>query len=107
MFEDEMLDRLKKNDHYHFSIPFEYIEKNYGNNEYDIAVAYMEVDVNWDYDEKGYKISFYCNEENDIDESEGNGDLESFYSSYVEDIILEELDSLGIYAEALCGGTGR
>ena len=42
------LDSLKRADCYHFSIPFEYIEKNYGNDIYEVAIACMEIDVDWD-----------------------------------------------------------
>lgn len=43
----EDLSYLKKDDSYHFSFPFEYIKKNHGNDKYDIAIAYMDVDVEW------------------------------------------------------------
>lgn len=46
--EEDYLKTLKKDDSYHFSIPFEYIEKNYGEGNYDIGTAYMEIDVQWD-----------------------------------------------------------
>ncbi len=105
--EEEYLNSLKQSDHYHFSVPFEYIEKNYGNGEYDIANAVMEVDVNWDDYEHGYRISFYCPDMYKIDPAEGNGSEESFYDSVVEDVVLGQLDSMGITSEARVSGTGR
>lgn len=73
------LDSLKQEDHYHFSIPFEYIEANHGDNNYDIATAYMEVDVDWDDSVGGYGVSYYCPEEGLIDRSQGNSDIDSFF----------------------------
>ena len=54
----EDLSYLKKEDSYHFSIPLEYIKKNYGNDNYDIAIAYMDVDVQWDDNEQGYMMYY-------------------------------------------------
>ena len=105
--EEDYLDSLKQDDHYHFSIPFEYIEKNYGDGEYDIETAYMEVDVDWSSYDHGYKISYHCPDMSSIDPDEGNGDEDEFYDYWVEDKVLSELDSMGIGSEALYGGTGR
>lgn len=104
--EDEYLMSLKQDDSYHFSIPFEYIEKNYGNDNYDIATTNMEVDVQWSDSELGYKISYYAPEDYLIDPAEGNGDIDEIYETAVEPIVLEELDSMGITSEARVGGTG-
>lgn len=104
--EEEYFDSLKKDDHYHFSIPFEYIEKNNGNDNYDIAKALMEVDINWDYSEHGYRISFECPDMYKINPAEGNGDIQSFYDSAVEPIVLGRLESMGITYSALYGGIG-
>ena len=104
--EDEYLDSLKQEESYHFSIPFEYIEKNYGNDNYDIATTTMEVEVQWNEYEHGYSISYYVPEMYLINPSEGNGSEDDFYHSAVEDIVLQELSMRGITYEALVGGTG-
>lgn len=99
---DEDLSRLKKDDSYHFSIPFEYIKKNYGNDNYDIGIAYMEVDVIWDDFNQGYKITHYCPDMQMIDPAEGNSDEDEFFECQVEYLVREKLDLLGIYTEAIC-----
>ena len=40
--DSEYLRSLKKQNNYHFTIPFEYIKKNYGNDNYDIGITHME-----------------------------------------------------------------
>ncbi len=105
--EEDYLDSLKQDDHYHFSIPFEYIEKDNGDDNFDIAEAVMEVDVDWDESEHGYKTSYYCPDMYKIDPAEGNGDERDFYEDIVEPIVLSRLESMGITAEALYGGLGR
>lgn len=102
MFNNEDLSYLKKDDSYHFSIPFEYIKKNYGDDNYDIETAYMEVDVRWDEYEQGYKMYYSCSEEYLIDPREGNGTLEEFWENDVEDKVRDELSSYGIYTDAIC-----
>ena len=82
--EEEYLDSLKQDDNYHFSIPFEYIKKNHGNGEYDLATAYMEVDVIWDETEHGYIKSYYCPQENEIDPEQGNADISDFYEKVIK-----------------------
>lgn len=104
--EEDYFDSLKQNDHYHFSISFEYIEKDNGDDNYDIANAVMEVDVDWDGSEHGYKISYHCPDMYKIDPAEGNGTIEDFYDSAVAPIILDKLKSMGITYEALVGGIG-
>lgn len=104
--EDEYLMSLKQDDSYHFTIPFEYIEKNYGDDQYDIATTNMEVDVEWSESERGYRISYYAPEEYLIDPVEGNGDIDEIYEYSVEPIVLQKLDSMGITSEARVGGTG-
>ena len=104
--EDEYLISLKKDDSYHFTIPFEYIKKNYGNDNYDIATTNMEVDVQWSALEKGYLISYYAPDIHLIDPAEGNGNEAEFYEYAVEQIVLDRLASLGITSDALVGGTG-
>ena len=109
MFEnsDEHLKALKKNDSYHFTVPFEYIKKNYGDGIYDIATTNMEVDVTWDDFDNGYVITFNAPEMYLIDPAEGNGDEEEFYESWVESKVLSRLEAMGITYEALVGGIGR
>lgn len=104
--EDENLKSLKKKDRYHFSIPFEYIKKNLGNNNYDIAVTKMEVDVKWSDSELGYVISYRVPKMHLIKRSEGNGTEADFYNYDVEPIVLGKLKAMGIIAEALVNGTG-
>lgn len=89
------------------SIPFEYIEKDNGDDNFDIAEAVMEVDVDWDESEHGYKTSYYYPDMYKIDPAEGNGDERDFYEDIVEPIVLSRLESMGITAEALYGGLGR
>lgn len=105
--EEKYLDTLKKEDSYHFSIDFEYIEKNYGDDQYDIATATMEVDIIWDSDVHGYRVSYYCPDEGLIDQNEGNGDIDDFYEHHIELEVLDRLKSMGIYADAMYAGTGR
>ncbi len=99
--EEEYLDSLKREDSYHFSIPFEYIVKNYGNDRYDVDTAYMEIDVVWDPDYHGYQISHYVPDMYKIDPNEGNGDEEEFYRNLVYFEVMDKLDSLGIGPSAV------
>ena len=98
---------LKQDDSYHFSIPFEYIEKNYGNDNYDIGTINMEVDVTWSDSEMGYRIDYSAPEMYLVDPTQGNGDVDDFYEYCVEHIVMDELDAMGISPEALVGGDGR
>lgn len=104
--EEKYLRSLKQEDSYHFSISFEYIKKNYGNGNYDIATTNMEIDVQWDDSSVGYVISHNVPNMNIIDPAEGNGDEDEFYDNIVEPIVLEKLYSLGITSAILVGGTG-
>lgn len=98
--EDEAYSCSKKEDSYHYSIPFEYIEKNNGDDEPDMATAHMEVDVVWDDYQNGYVITYSCPEEDDIDSDEGNGPIEEFWDSVLEEVyrILEEEEDISRYA---------
>lgn len=102
--EEEYLQSLKQDDSYHFSMEFEYIEKNYGNGQYDIGTATMEVDVNWDDSQNGYAVSYYCPDISNIDPAEGN--IDEIYT-HIESDVLDELGELGIGPEAMIGGTGH
>lgn len=104
--EEAYLDSLKQNDHYHFSVPFEYIEMKRGDGDYDIAKALMEVNVDWNESEYGYSISYHCSEAYRIDPSQGNGDIGEFYDCQIETAVLDELEGMGIGCAALVGGTG-
>ena len=95
------LESLRQEDHYHFSIPFEYIEKNYGNDNYDIATAYMEVDVDWDESIGGYGANYYCPEEGLIDQSQGNSDIDGFFESDVYFVLKDELEEEGVSSGAM------
>ena len=92
---------FKRDDSYHFSIPFEYIAKNNGNDQYEDATAFMEVDVEWDDNAGCYVISYFCPDEDLIDPEQGNGSIEDFYQGDVRDVVMEELASLGIDPEAI------
>lgn len=105
--EDDSLDRYKKEDKYHFTMPFRYIKKNYGNDVYDDGIANMEIDVRWDADEHGYRITHHVPEMNSIDPAEGNGSEDEFYENDVEPRVLEKLLELDIDCLSLIGGTGR
>lgn len=105
--EEDYLDSLKQDDHYHFSIPFEYIVKLYDNDECDVDEAVMEVDVDWDDSEHGYKVSYECPDMYKIDPAEGNGDEDEIYENIVESDVLRQLESMGITCEAMVGGIGR
>ncbi len=104
--EEAFLDALKLDDHYHFSIPFEFIEARHGDGDYDISEAMMEVDVDWSSSEHGYSVSYSCPDMYRIDPSQGNSDVHEVYESQVEERVLEELDGLGIGSISLVGGTG-
>ena len=99
--EKEYLMSLKKQDQYHFSIPFEYIKKKYDDDNYDIAVTYMEVDVKWSNSKLGYVITHSIPKMYLIDPHEGNGNEKEFYDNLIWSIVEEKLDDLGISAEAI------
>lgn len=100
--EDEYLETLKREDSYHFSVPFEYIKKNRGGDDDEIGTAYMDVDVQWSDSDHGYRISHYCSSMCDIDPDEGNGSEDDFYDDQVEDIVKDKLSSEGVSTEAVC-----
>jgi len=102
--EEEYMRSLKKEDHYHFSIPFTYIKKKYGNDQYDDGTAIMEVDVDWDESNLGYSITHHVPDMHLIDPAEGNGTEENFWEYPVYFEVKDELESMGIPAEALSNG---
>jgi hypothetical protein len=83
-FENELdyLRSIKKDDSYTFTYPFEYIAKNYGNDNYDIGTVAYDVP-----------------EMDKIDPAEGNGDAASFYESDVYSRLVSDLDGMGINSE--------
>ncbi|MDQ0375942.1 hypothetical protein [Cellulomonas humilata] len=97
-FENELdyLRSLKKDDSYTFTYPFEYIAKNHGNDNYDIATTDMFVRVEWSDTEAGYAMAYDVPEMYKIDPSEGNGDAASFYDSAVSWRLEDDLNALGI-----------
>lgn len=99
--EEDYLRTLKKEDSYHFSIPFEYIKKNYGNGKYDIDTAIMEVSVQWDDACCGYKMAHNCPDMYKIDPSEGNGDEDEFFEYEVRFAVEDLLDRMGIGCTAI------
>ncbi|MCJ1685388.1 hypothetical protein [Rathayibacter sp. VKM Ac-2928] len=92
---------LKKDDSYNFSYDFEYIEKNHGQDNYDIGIATMNVDVVWSDAEEGYIISFDSPDVHKIDPAEGNSDLDGFWNYDVETRALSDLAGYGIHADAI------
>lgn len=92
----------KKDDSYHFSLPFEYIQKNYGNGNYDIATTNMEIDVEWDDNEEGYRITYSVPDMYLIDPAEGNDDEEGFYENIVRWQLFDILSTYGIGVESIC-----
>lgn len=99
--ENEYLDSLKQADSYHFSIPFEYIEKNYGNDNYDIATTNMEVDATWSDSQHGYVITHNTPEMYLVNPAEGNGNEEEFFEWTVSFQVRDLLSSMGIGPEAI------
>lgn len=99
--EDDYLRTLKKDDSYHFSYSFEYIAKNYGNDNYDIETTNMEVSVNWSDAELGYVISFNIPEMYKIDASQGNGSEMEFYEHDVYWRLRSDLEDIDIGAGAI------
>lgn len=99
--EDDDLRSLKKDDSYHFSYSFEYIAKNYGNDNYDIGIANMEVSLNWSDTELGYVISYNTPEMYKIDESQGNSSERVFFEEDVRWQLKSDLDSIGIGFSAI------
>ena len=104
--EDEELRALKKDDSYHFTIPFEYIKKHYEGDDCDMETTVMEVDVTWDDSELGYAMTYHTPEMYLIDPAEGNGSEDDFFHDIVQPEVLSRLRSLGIEAEAMVGGIG-
>lgn len=99
--EEDYIRSLKKDDSYHFSYSFEYIAKNYGNDNYDIETINMEVSVNWSDAKLGYVISYNIPEMYKIDASQGNGSEMDFFESSVYWRLKSDLESLGIGVEAI------
>ncbi len=102
--DDKYLKSLKKKDHYHFSISFTYIKKNYGNDQYDDGTAIMEVDVDWDEAALGYRITHYVPDMYLIDPAEGNGTEDDFWQDTVYYEVKNKLAAIGISEEALKWG---
>lgn len=99
--EKAYLRSLKKDDSYTFTYHFEYIAKNHGNDNYDIAMATMVVRVEWSDLQAGYVISYDVPDMHKIDPSQGNGDAESFYENHVYWRLVADLDALGIGSELI------
>lgn len=91
----------KQDDHYSFSYEFEYIEKNHGNDQYDIGTATMNVEVHWDDAQDGYVISYDVPDMHKIDPGQGNGDAASFWDYDVETRALLDLAARGIHADSI------
>lgn len=64
----------------------------------------MEVDVTWNDRDLGYDVNHYVPDMAMIDPAEGNSDEEGFYTYAVRDILLDELESLGVVEEAIVAG---
>lgn len=106
MLDLENLLSLKKDDSYHFDIPFSFILKNLGNGFYKDGEATMNVDVKWNNEGLGYTITHNIENVDQIRVSEGNGTEDDFYHASVEPIVMNLLAKLGIGPEALIGGNG-
>lgn len=100
-FENELdyLRSLKKEDSYTFSYPFEYIAKNYGDDNYDIDTAMMDVRVEWSDFQAGYEVSYEVPDMHKIDPAQGNGDAQEFFEGDVYWRLIADLDALGIGPE--------
>ena len=98
--DEEYMDSLKREDHYHFSIPFTYIKKRLGNDEYEDGTATMEVDIDWDESQHGYVASYHCPSIDQIDPNEGNGDEECIWENEIYFEVSDRLSDMGIPAEA-------
>lgn len=99
--EEEYLDSLKKEDHYHFTVPFTYIKKKLGDDQYEDGTAIMEVDVDWDSFQHGYVITHHCPDMHLIDPAEGNGTADDYWNEVVIDDVWERLASLDIGSQAI------
>jgi len=91
----------KQDDSYSFSYEFEYIEKNHGNDNYDIGTATMNVGLSWNSSDDGYDVTFDVPEMYKIDPAQGNGDAHSFYEYDVYPRLMDDLAGLGIGPEDL------
>ncbi|WDF35289.1 hypothetical protein PTW37_17565 (plasmid) [Arthrobacter agilis] len=94
--EQDYIFSRKKEDSYTFTYSFEFIEKNHGNDNYDIGLADMVVRVDWSDSEVGYTVTYDVPEMHRIDPSQGNGDAASFYEYEVSSLLESDLDNLGI-----------
>lgn len=96
MWDEDDMEQYHEEDTYHFSIPFEYIIQSERHDDEIIGTATMEVDLEWDEEDGGYRASYYSPDESLIDPDEGNGDIDDFYNDYVEDEVAERLDEMGV-----------
>lgn len=99
--EDDYIRSLKKDDSYHFSYSFEYIAKNYGNDNYDIESTNMEVSLNWSDVKLGYVISYNVPEMYKIDPSQSNGSEDDFFEDDVYWRLKSDLEDMDIGAEVI------
>ena len=87
---------LKKEDHYHFSIAFIYIEDDGSD-----ATATMEVDANWNDSIEGYEISYYCPDMVRINPANGNGDEHEIFRNVIMMDVYNALERCGISTGAI------
>lgn len=99
--EQDYLQSQKKDDSYTFTYPFEYIVKNYGNDEYDVDTADMVVQVEWSDAQAGYVVSYDVPDIHKIDPAQGNSDADGFYESDVHWRLTTDLGSFGIGPELI------
>ena len=90
--EEEYLDSLKKEDHYHFTVPFTYIKKKLGDDQYEDGTAIIQ---------HGYVITHHCPDMHLIDPAEGNGTADDYWNEVVIEDVWERLESLDIGAQAI------
>lgn len=105
--EREEFEPLKQEDHYHVSVPFEYVVQLLSDDDAIMEETTMEVDFDWDDSELGYRATYYCADADKIDPAQGNGTFEEFKDLIETDAanLLEEEE--GIPSRALINGTGR
>lgn len=102
----EYLLSLKRNDSYHYSIPFEYVKEVYDLENDDVLMdtAYIEIDVEWSDETLGYEFSYYCSTDIPqivIDGMEINETIEGIFNHVTDDELMDRLHSDGIENEVI------
>lgn len=87
---------LKKEDHYHLSIDFTFIDDDGLD-----ATATMEVDANWNDSIEGYEIPYDCPDMVRINPANGNGDEDEIFRNIIVLDVYNALERCGISTEAI------